>query len=104
MGPNVNTIEERQGAIIRGIMSGDNACGTLKHAIDSGNGPAFLGSKITPTLQVYEDEAQQLRSDRDAFSRQAEVYRQALEYIASNARGSAPAHLEAYALRALGRN
>ena len=104
MGPNVNTIAERRDAIVRGIMSGDNACGVLKQAIDTGNGPAFLGSKIVPTLQVYEDEAQQLRADRDANSRQAEAYRQALEYIASNARASSPAHLEAYVLRALGRN
>ena len=104
MEPTVNTIAERRDAIVRGIMSGDNACGALKQSIDTGNGPAFLGSKITPTLQIYEEEAQQLRVDRDAFLRQAEVYRQALEYVASNARASSPAHLEAYVLRALGRN
>lgn len=103
MVPSTNMFDERMGAIIRGIMSGGNACGALKNAIDSGKGVEFIGGKVAPTLHVYEDEAQQLRADRDAALRQAEEYRRELEYVASNARVSAPAHIEAHVLRTLGR-
>ena len=100
----MDTIQEREDAIVRSIKSGDNACGTLQTALTRGQLEPFLRSMIRPTLQVYEGEAEQLRHDRDANSRQAEAWRQALEYIASNARASAPAHIEAFVLRALGRN
>jgi hypothetical protein len=99
----MDTIQEREDAIVRSIKSGDNVCGTLRTALDRGRLEPFLRAMVRPTLQVYEDEEQQLRADRDANSRQAEAYRQALEYVASNARAASQAHLEAYAARALGR-
>lgn len=103
MVPSSSIIEDRRDAIIRGIMSGGGECQALKRAIDTGNGPEFLAQKIVPTLTVYQDEAIQLANDRDAYSMQAEAYRQALEYIVSNISSSSTAHIIAYAERALGR-
>ena len=104
MGPQMDIKTARENAIINGILSGDNACGALVRAIQEGRGAEFLREKIAPTIRVQEEEKEQLRRDWLAVSGQVEACRQALEYIASNARASAPAHIEAFALRALGRN
>ena len=98
----MKTAQERIETTVNNIMSGDNACGTLANAAYN-NDRDYFRRAVTPVVTTYEEEAQQLRSDRDGFSRQAEAYRQALEYVASNARASSLAHLEAYVSRALGR-
>lgn len=101
-----NRWKEREQAIMNGLMSLIvNECDALECLKKQGGEALYEGiaCKVRPTLAVCADEARQLQADRDANSQQAETYRQALEYIASNARASAPAHVEAYAERALGR-
>ena len=98
---------EREQAIMNGLLSLIvNECDALECLKKEGVKALYEGvaCKVRPTLQVCAGEQAQLVVDRDAALNQAEIYRQALEYIASNARASSPAHLEAYALRALGRN
>lgn len=106
MGPQMpNDIKTaRENAIINGIMSGDNSCGALIRAIQEGRGGEFLREKIAPTIRVQEEEKDQLRRDWLASSAEVNRLRAELEYVAQNARGASAAHIEAHALRALGRN
>ena len=101
--------KEREDAIIRSIMSGNNSCGNLLQYVqeamagDPTKLMCFLQQSVRGTLKVCADEADQLRIDRDMISRSDEAKRQALEYIASNARAVSQAHIEAFANRTLGR-
>ena len=84
MNTNNNTLAERLGAISRSIASGNNACGTL---IDRSSGrlnTAFVEASVRPTLEVYEGELAQLRSENAALRRDVEAKRFALETAVSN--------------------
>ncbi len=91
----MNTIQHdptavRVETIVRNIASGDNACGALRGP-DGRLNLDFLRSCAKPTLDVYEAEADQLRADRLALSRESEERRQALEFVYANAAGQLPA-------------
>lgn len=79
----MDTVTDRVETAVRNIMSGSNACGTLKAAVEKGNADYFR-EMIEPILQVYEDEADDLRKQRDDALVDAEAKRQALEIILSN--------------------
>lgn len=101
-----NRWKEREQAIMNGLMSlVINECDALECLKKQGTEALYEGiaCKVRPTLHVCAGEAHQLRADRNTASRQAEAWRQALEYIASNAKSASPAHIQAYAERALGR-
>lgn len=88
--PPAAQLAERVEAIVRSIASGDNACGTLLGP-DGRLNLDFLRACVKPTLDVYEFEADALRADKMALSRESEDRRQVLEFVYSNALGQLPA-------------
>ena len=102
---NPNELNARINACVNGIMSADNSCGTLKCMVEKGGDGLrnFLASRIAPTLQVYEAEAEQLRADRAEASQKEEAKRQVLEYIAANALSLSSGQIQELVLKALGR-
>jgi hypothetical protein len=80
----MNTIQEREDAMVASILSGDNHCKTLENAAKAADGDYFRRA-VRPTLEVYEDEAEYARRQRDMILEQSEKRRQALEFVASNA-------------------
>ncbi len=92
---------DRIEAIVNSIASGDNACGTLR-APDGSLNRGFLRACVRPTLEVYEDEAEQHRQDKRELSAQSEERRQLLELIYANASGGLPASVQERLCRALG--
>lgn len=79
----MNSIDERINACVNGILSGSNACGTLKNAVDN-NDATYFANMIRPSFSVYEEEIEALRAQRDYALRDVEIKRQALESIAAN--------------------
>ncbi len=79
----MNTLKEREDAVVNSIMSGNNACGTLARAAAAGDAE-FFRRAVRPTILVYEDEARMLREQRDSALRECERRRQALEFVAGN--------------------
>lgn len=77
------TLADRTDAIVRSIASGNNACGSLL-AADGRVNEAFIAKSVRPTLEVYEQEAEQLRQDRARVSQESEARRQTLEFIRAN--------------------
>lgn len=101
-----NRWKEREQAIMNGLMSlVVNECDALECLKKEGGDALYEGiaCKVRPTLEVCASEAAQVQTEVDAARREVEAYRHALEYIAANAQGSAAAHIQAYADRALGR-
>jgi hypothetical protein len=89
---NLNNIQhdlvaERTATIVRNIVSGNNACGTLIDAQGRLN-TAFVAEAVRPAVQVCIEEANMLRRDNDALRRDIEAKRFALEFIAANLDGS----------------
>ena len=87
MSANRNGIDiwrDREDAAVRGIMSGNNACGTLNKALQTGTLEDFLRRMIRPTLQVCAQEQDDLRQQRDAALTQSESRRQVLADVAAN--------------------
>ncbi|MCD8350249.1 MAG: hypothetical protein LUC93_06525 [Planctomycetaceae bacterium] len=84
-----DVVAERTDTIVRSIASGNNSCGTL---IGPGGqlNENFLRGSITPTLKVYQDEADALRANMMRLSQESEERRQTLEFIYSNALGQLP--------------
>ncbi len=66
-----DTLGTRIETIVRSIASGDNACGSLMDGKGCLN-LDFLRSSVKPTLAVYEFEADALRADKMALSRESE--------------------------------
>jgi hypothetical protein len=81
---NNNRWEEREDAIVRSILSGNNACGTLAKAQAGGTLEDFLRGMIRPTLQVCAGEQADLRQQRDEALAQSEGRRQVLAEVAAN--------------------
>jgi len=79
---------ERENAIVNGIMSGQNACGTLQKATADGTLEEFLRLMVRPTLMVCAEEAAQKDHDVRAASTDAENKRFALEFVVQNLGGS----------------
>lgn len=79
----MSVLEERVETIVRSIMSGNNACGTLFEAAAKGDAEYFKPC-IRATLSVYDDELKQAKADRDAALRDVELKRYALETVVSN--------------------
>jgi hypothetical protein len=79
----MNTAKTRLETAVSNIMSGDNNCGTLANAALNGDSDYFR-DKIRPVVAVYEQEAEDLRQQRDAANRDVELKRFALESILSN--------------------
>lgn len=79
----MNTAVERTEAAVRNILSGGNACGTLVNAARNGDA-AYFRAMIRPLAEVYEQEAEELRRQRDDALRDAETKRFALESVLSN--------------------
>jgi hypothetical protein len=80
----MNRWQEREDAAVRSIMSGNNACGTLKKALESGQLEDYLRRMLRPTLQVCAGEQEELREQRDAALAQSEARRQVLADVAAN--------------------
>ncbi len=76
-------IQERVETVVRNIMSGDNGCGTLAHAVQTGD-RGYFRRCVRPVLDVYESEAASLRAQRQEALDLSEKRRQALEYLVSN--------------------
>ncbi|MCD8140833.1 MAG: hypothetical protein LUE17_13830 [Planctomycetaceae bacterium] len=94
-------LAERIEDVVNSIASGDNACGTLR-APDGGLNRGFLRACVRPTLEVYEEEADQHRRDKRELSAISEERRQVLELIYANASGGLPAAVNERLCRALG--
>lgn len=77
-------LEERIIAITNSILSGDNECGTIAKALQDGTLGDFIQQMIRPTLEIYEDEYNQLRAENDRLSRENQNKRFALECVLSN--------------------
>jgi hypothetical protein len=77
--------QDREDAVVRSIMSGNNACGTLRKALETGKLEEFLRRMVRPTLQVCAGEQADLRQQRDAALQQSEARRQVLADVAANA-------------------
>ncbi len=86
---NNSTIDERVGAVVRSIASGNNACGTLFERQSGSLNTAFIAEAVRPTLAVYEDEIEQLRRENAALRVEIETKRQALESAVANIRNLA---------------
>ena len=80
-------MDERLEMAVRNIMSGNNACGTLAKAVANGNADYFR-QMLRPVIDVFEQEAAELRRQRTEALHDAETKRFALEFIASNLGGS----------------
>jgi hypothetical protein len=80
----INIWQDREDAIVRSILSGNNACGTLAKAIADGTLEGFLRGMIRPTLTICADEAWDLRQQRDKALTQSETRRQVLADVAAN--------------------
>ena len=80
----MNRWREREEAIVRSIMSGNNACGTLEKAMRTEQLEMFLRRMVQPTLQVCAQEQDDLRQQRDAALAQSEERRQVLADVAAN--------------------
>lgn len=83
----MNTAIDRLETAVRNIMSGDNACGTLANAAYN-NDHDYFRRAIAPVVNAYEQEAADLRRQRDDILKDAEAKRYALEFIAQNLGGS----------------
>jgi len=90
----MTVLEERVEAIVRSIMSGNNACGSLLDAAAKGDAEYFRLC-IRATLSVYDDELKQAKADRDAALKDAELKRYALGTVVSNCDISNPLVKEA---------
>ena len=76
---------ERETAIVRNIMSGNNACGTLKKAMaDDAALEPFLRGMVRPVLRVCADEAAHRDREIAALSLDNEKKRRALDALAAN--------------------
>jgi hypothetical protein len=80
----VNIWQDREDAIVRSIMSGNNACGTLQEASVIGKLEEFLRLMIRPTLQVCAGEQADLRKQRDDALAVSEARRRVLAEVAAN--------------------
>ena len=96
-----NTLAERTGTIVRSIASGNNACGTLISR-DGRINEAFIAESVRPTLEVYEQEADELRMVRSRLSQESEERRQALAFVYSNAYSQLPADVAERVRKVLG--
>ena len=79
----MNQVPERLEIAVNNIMSGNNACGTLAKAAQAGDREYFR-AMLAPILATYDQEAVELRKQRDDALRDAEAKRFALEMVASN--------------------
>lgn len=95
-----NVMEERIETVVRNIMSGDNGCGTLAHAAQTGD-RGYFRRCVRPVLDVYESEADALRAQRREALDLSEKRRQALEYLVANL--AIPPAMRAVVEPALGR-
>lgn len=78
-----NIGQERIDTAVRNILSGNNNCGTLKNAVDTGNGTYFYNA-IAPIAAVYASELEDMTKQRNELSIDNERKRFALESIISN--------------------
>jgi hypothetical protein len=84
MNANQNIWRDREDAVVRSIMSGNNACGTLATASAKGELEEFLRLMVRPTLTVCAGEQIELRRQRDAALAQSEARRRILADVAAN--------------------
>lgn len=90
---------ERLETAVRNIMSGNQDCGTLANAALNGDGDYFR-QMVKPVVDIYEQEAAELRRQRDSALHDAESKRFALEMVASNV-SSLPSSVKAAIEKAL---
>lgn len=69
--------------IARNILSGVNACGTLRKAVEAGD-TKYFAAAAEAVLKVKREEAEHLRSQRDKALREAGKHRFALELLLQN--------------------
>ena len=85
----MNRWKEREDAIVNSIMSGHNACGTLKQALGNVQQlDKFLRGMVQPTLQVCAAEYGEMVKERNELSADNEAKRFALEFVVSNLGGA----------------
>lgn len=80
----MSRLDERIIAITNSILSGVNACETLKKSIDDGTIGDYIQEMIRPTLEIYEEEYAQVYRDWVRVSGQNDLKRFALEAVISN--------------------
>jgi hypothetical protein len=80
----VNIWQEREDAVVRNVMSGNNACGTLRKALESGKLEDFLRTAVRPALLICAGEQAELRKQRDDALAASEARRQILAEVAAN--------------------
>ena len=83
--------KEREDAIARNIMSGNNACGTLATAFQKGTLEEFLRLCVKGTLEVCASEQLDLQNDLELTRGLSEQRRALLAEIYSNVPGLPPA-------------
>lgn len=81
-----NKWQEREDAIVRSIMSGNNSCGTLAALVANGGQALedFLRMMVRPTLKVCNEEENQLIREGHALRADNEAKRFALETVVAN--------------------
>ncbi len=79
-----NLWKDREDAIVRSIMSGNNSCGTIQKAMADGKFEEFLREMVFPTLRVCSEEAAFLAKQRDEANSHAQALRFACESVVAN--------------------
>ena len=79
----MNTLKDRLETAVNNIMSGDNRCGTLANAAYNSDRDYFRRA-VRPVVVTYEEEAEELRRQRDFLLRDIEEKRFALESVLAN--------------------
>lgn len=77
------TLKEDTMMIARNILSGNNACQTLRKAVD-GNDVAYFAAAADAVLRVKREEIEHVREQRDMARNDVEKYRFALEIVVQN--------------------
>lgn len=77
---------EREDAMVNGILSGQNACGTLKCLVERGGKPLedFLRLMMGPALRVCREEESLLREEVRRLHADNDAKRFALESVVAN--------------------
>lgn len=93
----MNKWQEREDAIARSIMSGQNACGTLAALVAEGGKALedFIRNMVRPTLLVCNQEENRLIEENHALRADNEAKRFALESVVANTVLDNPSVLDA---------
>lgn len=80
----MSKLDERIVAVVNSILSGVNACDTIKKHIDDGTIGDYIQQMVRPTLEVYDAEYRDLLHRYTAESEDCNRKRHALESVIAN--------------------